>query len=168
VHAEEHRQLGAHQHGHGRLNVAIEDNRVSMELEAPGADIAGFEHAPATEAEKAALDKAKAKLSDGMSLFLLPSAAGCRLTGSTISMESDYGGEARDTRGAHDHQAHSDFVAEYTMECTAISRLTSITFEYFKVFPGAQELDISLITPKGQTSYEVGRDKPRIDLTGIM
>ncbi len=34
--------------------------------------------------------------------------------------------------------------------------------------PNAQELDISLISPKGQTSYEVKRDKPNLDLMRIM
>ena len=49
---EEHRQLGAHVHGHGRLNIAIEDKTVSIELEARGADIVGFEHEAATRGTK--------------------------------------------------------------------------------------------------------------------
>jgi len=32
----------------------------------------------------------------------------------------------------------------------------------------AEALDISLISPKGQSSYEVTRDKPHLDLAGIM
>ena len=43
-----------------------------------------------------------------------------------------------------------------------------MTFEYFNVFAGAQELDVSVISPKGQSSFEVKRDKPSLDLTGIM
>src|SRR5262249_38687966 len=43
-----HRELGPHEHGRGTLNIAIEGNRVSMELEVPGMDIAGFEHAAKT------------------------------------------------------------------------------------------------------------------------
>jgi hypothetical protein len=43
-----------------------------------------------------------------------------------------------------------------------------MTFDYFKAFPNSQELDISLISPKGQSSAEVKREKPRLDLTGIM
>ncbi len=43
-----------------------------------------------------------------------------------------------------------------------------MTFEYFNVFAGAQELDVSVVSPKGQSSYEVKRDKPSLDLTGIM
>ncbi|MBI4725036.1 MAG: DUF2796 domain-containing protein [Rhodomicrobium sp.] len=63
---------------------------------------------------------------------------------------------------------HSEFHAEYTLECSSPSHLTSMTFDYFKAFAGAQELDIAIISPKGQTSYEATRDKPALDLTGIM
>ena len=33
------RELDAHQHGHGVVNIAIEDQTLWIELEAPGADI---------------------------------------------------------------------------------------------------------------------------------
>ena len=36
---EEHRELGPHVHGHGTLNIAIDDKTVSMELEVPGMDV---------------------------------------------------------------------------------------------------------------------------------
>ena len=67
--AEEHRQLGAHVHGHGHLNIAIEGKKLTMELEVPGADIVGFEHEPSTPEQKAAVQQAKAKLADALALF---------------------------------------------------------------------------------------------------
>ena len=87
--AEEHRQLGAHVHGHGRLNIAIEDKTVSIELEAPGADIVGFEHEAATRAQRAAIEKAKATLAAGLSLFTPAAAAGCTQNASKVSIEAE-------------------------------------------------------------------------------
>lgn len=174
--AEEHRQLGAHVHGHGRLNIAIEDRTVSIELEAPGADIVGFEHEAATRAQSAAIEKAKATLASGLSLFTPAAAAGCTQNASKVSIEAEHehehehhaeGAKPDADDEAADHH-HSEFHAEYAFECASPDRLTSMTFDYFKAFPNAQELDISLISPKGQSSYEVNRDKPRLDLTGIM
>ena len=52
-----HREAGAHAHGHGKVNIAIEGQRLSIELEAPGADIVGFEHEAKTAAEKAAVKR---------------------------------------------------------------------------------------------------------------
>ncbi len=174
--AEEHRQLGAHVHGHGHLNIAIEDKAVSIELEVPGADIVGFEHEASTPEQKAALEKAKANLAPGLSLFAPAAAAECIQRSAKVSIEAENGDE-------HEHHAeggkpgakkededhhHSEFHAEYAFECVSPSRLTSMTFDYFKAFPNAQELNISVISPKGQNSYEVKRDKPSLDLTEIM
>ncbi len=170
--AQKHRQLGAHVHGHGRLSIAVEDNTVSIELEAPGADIAGFEHEASTPDQRAALEKPKAKLAAGLSLFTPSSAAGCTQKSAKVSIEAEHGDEhghhAEGAKEEEEDHHHSEFHAEYAFECASPARLTSMTFDYFKAFPDAQELDVSLISPKGQASYEVTRDKPRLDLTGIM
>ena len=50
----------------------------------------------------------------------------------------------------------------------ALSGLTGITFSYFKVFAGAQKLDVTVVTPKQQSRFEVTRVNPRIDLGGMM
>ena len=97
--AEEHRQLGAHVHGHGRLNIAIEDKTVSIELEAPGADIVGFEHEAATRAQSAAIEKAKATLASGLSLFTPAAAAGCTQNASKVSIEAEH---------EHEHEHHAE------------------------------------------------------------
>ncbi|ADP69855.1 hypothetical protein Rvan_0576 [Rhodomicrobium vannielii ATCC 17100] len=178
--AEEHRQLGAHVHGHGKLNIALEKNILSIELEAPGADIAGFEHEAATKEDKAKLEKAKATLAKGLELFTPASAAGCKQTSAKVALEAEHehegegkeehehAAEAKD----HDHEKgehhHSEFHVEYAFECAAPEKIASLSFGYFKAFPNAQELDVTVITPKGQSSYEVTKDKPKLELKGVM
>ena len=49
-----------------------------------------------------------------------------------------------------------------------MDKLTSIEFPYFRKFPGAEELEVNLVTTRGQTKFEVKRSKPRLDLTGAM
>jgi len=175
--AEEHRQLGAHVHGHGRLNIAVEGKKLSMELEVPGADIVGFEHEPSTPEQRGAVAEAKAKLANALALFAPAPQAGCKLDHVKVTTQPEHEDEHEHE---HEHEAnaaghedegehrHSEFHAEYGLECASPSRLTSMTFDYFNAFAGAQELDISIITPKGQSSFEVTRDKPSLDLTGIM
>ena len=48
--AAERRELGAHEHGHSKLNLAVEGTLVVMEIAAPGLDVLGFEH-PAETAD---------------------------------------------------------------------------------------------------------------------
>lgn len=170
--AQEHRQLGPHVHGHGRLNIAIEGKDMSMELEVPGMDIVGFEHEPSTPDQKAAMEKAKAKLADGLALFTPVSSAGCSMKTAKVATQAEHEDEHEEHGEAgHEEEAghhHSEFHVEYSFQCSSPSRLTSMTFDYFKAFPGAQELDIAVITPKGQSSFEVKRDQPSLDLAGIM
>lgn len=196
---DDHRELGAHVHGHGTFNIAVEDNRVSLELEVPGMDIVGFEHAPSSDEQKGAVEKAKALLSEPLALFALPAGAACKVAEAKVELDSAHahGGDAGDGDGHkhgddghadhddhddHDHATHEDddaeggghnhhhsqFHATYTLECAKPAELTSVTFDYFKHFAGAQRLTVNVVTAKGQASYEVSREKPALDIGGLM
>ena len=56
------------------------------------------------------------------------------------------------------------------MRSPATRRTTSarIEFVFFERFPGAEEIEVTVITESGQTRYEVERDAPRIDLKGLI
>jgi len=153
----QHREAGAHEHGRGTLNIAVEGKRVSMELEVPGADIVGFEHAAKTSQQKAAVEKAKAQLLAPQALFRLPAAAGCAVSAANVEVE---GGDGKGE--------HSEFHAQYTFDCQAPASLTSIEFDYFRTFTRAKRLDVGVVTSKGQNKFSVGPTKPRIDLGGMM
>ncbi len=173
----QHRELGAHEHGRGTLNIAVEGARISMELEVPGDDIVGFEHAAKTKKQKAAVEKAKAQLSAPLALFKLPDAAGCRVTEAKVEIEAgDHDRAKADEKSAKGEKGnahaegdgHSQFHAEYTLECASAGSIAAIEFPYFRAFAGAKRLDVNLITAKGQTKFEVTRAKPRISLSGMI
>ncbi len=191
--AQETRQLDAHEHGVGTLNIAIEGGTVAMAFEAPGADIVGFEYAAESDADIAAIDQAIATLSAPLDLFVMPAAAACTVVLAEAELE---GGDAHDEEDdhddhvhdeddhddhaddAHDHEAHDDhadhadeaghteFHAEYTLNCDTPEALTEITFAYFDVFPNALEVEVQIITSEGAQAFEVARDAPRLDLDG--
>lgn len=188
---EAHRELGAHVHGHGTLDIAIEDKKVSLELEVPGMDIVGFEHAASTDDQKAKVEKAKALLQNPLDIFALPASAGCKVASADVGIEAEHHGdddhdhdakEAKDEKGAdhahadhdkgdHDHEGHeghNQFHAAYALECSNPSQLATIGFGYFKQFAGAQSLTVNVVTGKGQSKYEVSREKPTLDLAGII
>ena len=100
VAAEEARQLDAHEHGVGELNIAFEGDKMLMEFHAPGADIVGFEYAAKTDAETTAIDEAIAVLSKPSNLFVLPDAAGCTVIEAAAELEIE---DADDDHDAHDH-----------------------------------------------------------------
>ena len=192
--AEETRQLDAHEHGVGQLDIAIDGQQIAMELHAPGADIVGFEYAAESANDLAAVDAAVAKLSAPLALFVLPEAAECSIVEASAGLESEeeheeHGDEHADDEHAHDEHAkdehgenghdedghddhadesgHTEFHGEYLLNCAEPSAITGIDFAYFGSFPNALEVEVQIITDTGATSFEVERDAPTLYLTGL-
>lgn len=162
VGAEETRQMEAHAHGVGQLDIAFEGNKIAMALHAPGADIVGFEYVAESAGDRAKLDQAVATLARPLDLFILPAAAACSVVHASASLDSEEG---------HDEHAqeeyHTEFHAEYVLNCADPAQATLITFAYFDTFPSALELEVQVISDRGATAFEVERDAPTLDLRDI-
>lgn len=195
--AQETRQLDAHEHGHSTLDIAVEENRVALTLEAPGFDIVGFEYEASTAEDRAKIDAAIATLSQPLSLFVMPAAAACTVVSASAGLvdetgdhdhdhdhdhaaheeaEHEHSHEAQKEAGhdhnhddEHDHEeasSHTEFHADYMLDCANPSALDRIEFAFFDAFPNAEEVDVQLISDSGADAFEVGRDAPVLDLAG--
>jgi hypothetical protein len=170
--SEESGQLGAHDHGVGALNIALENDRITMEFEAPGADIVGFEHAASTDEHRTEIENAVAKLAKPLQLFAFPAAAGCVVTRANVEL---HGGKEDDhaeheAHGDEDSEkaGHTEFHAEYDLTCASPDAITRIDFSYFIAFPNALELNVQLISDRGATAFDVERGNPVLDLAGAI
>ena len=178
VFAEQTRQLDAHEHGVGQLDIAFDGKQISMELHAPGADIVSFEYAAESAEDRAKVDAAVAMLARPLDLFVITEAAGCTIVQASAELDSDEG-QADHEDGHDDHEdanhqekntdepGHAEFHAEYLLACANPGAVTEITFTYFDAFPNALEVEVQLISNKGATSFEVERDAPILDLRGM-
>ena len=191
--AQEARQLDAHEHGVGKLNIAVDGTQVAMELHVPGADIVGFEYEPASAEDRALVEAAEETLKQPADLFVLPVAAECTVIEAAAHLEGEGGHEDHDDHDDHDEDhddhaeehadhdeddhdeddhdedaGHTEFHAEYVLSCAHPEALTDITFGYFEAFPNALEVDVQLITDNGATSFEVERDAPVLDLRSAL
>ncbi|MDC0912392.1 DUF2796 domain-containing protein [Paracoccaceae bacterium] len=185
VFSEEARQLNAHEHGIGVLNIAIEAPLVVMEFHAPGADIVGFEYAAKSDADLAAISAALKTLEAPLDLFVLPKAARCAVQAVQVELESDtdHGANEEDHQGhedEHDHKhedhddhdeqkhaassGHTEFHAEYSLICSNIEALTQIDFAYFEVFPNSKQVALQLISQSGARAFDIKSGAPRLDL----
>lgn len=189
VFASETRQLDVHEHGVGQLNIAFDGQQIAMELHAPGADIVGFEYAAESAKDRKAVDAAVAMLARPLDLFVVADAAGCSVAKASAELESeeshddhkaDHADDHKDDHAdeghkdeEHDHDdhaadaGHTEFHAEYLLECADPTAVTDITFAYFEVFPNALEVEVKVLSAAGATSFEVERDDPVLDLRGM-
>jgi len=182
--AQDTRELGAHEHGVGTLNIAIEGNTIAMAFEAPGADLVGFEYQAQSDSDLVAIDGALASLGVPLDLFVLPDAASCSVVEAKAELETedddhadhddhdDHEGhddhEDHDDHEGHDDHAtesgHTEFHAEYALTCANPDAVTQIGFAYFDMFPNALEVEVQIITATGAQAFEVERDAPILDL----
>lgn len=106
--AEDHfRSHDAHVHGEVEVNIAQDGQELLVEVTAPGADVVGFEHAPQTPEQVAALEKATALLSQPSKLFAFEG-ADCTLEYKSVTHtlgEDDHEGHDHD-HDKHDHDKH--------------------------------------------------------------
>ena len=167
------RQLDAHNHGFGELNVAIEGQTVVIELNSPAFNIVGFEHSPETNKDKAAIKDAVSVLNDGSKLFLFPTTAGCRLAsvhiGSSLidgqhsahkNHDDDHKDSKHDDHKDHDddhkeRDIHSEFQANYKFQCDVVEKVNTIQIMIFKHFPNTRQLDVKTILPNGQSAMKL-------------
>ena len=107
--AEDHfRSHDAHVHGEVEVNIAQDGQELLVEVTAPGADVVGFEHAPQTPEQVAALEKATALLNQPSKLFAFEG-ADCTLEYKSVTHtlgEDDHEGHDHDKHDHHDHEGH--------------------------------------------------------------
>lgn len=166
-HDHEHGSLGAHEHGVGRLNAALDGQTLELELESPAMNLVGFEHAATTDADKAKVAAARAQLEKPLALFNLPKAAGCVVASQELESplfgdkpaaddhdDDDHDEDAKD--GHEHHHDHSEIHAHYQFTCAAPGALKTLDLaNIFNTFPATQKIQVQLISPSGQQGVEV-------------
>lgn len=164
---EDHRDLGAHEHGHGTLNLVAVGSELAIELVLPAVNVVGFEHEPRTDEQRAAMATTRARLQRAEELFVPNVAAKCRVD----SVDVDFTGTVRDERDEHEEghdedgeESHSELHAEYRFVCDDASNLSEVEVRLLEQLLDVDELDVQLVTESQQTSMELKSDDASIKL----
>lgn len=157
----------AHVHGIAKLDVAVENKKVSLNLDTPLANLVGFEHVPKKEKDRLAMRKAETTLQNAKSLFVMPAAAGCEPVSTKIKSDILEKMNTKHTHAedkhAHKHDsAHADLEAAYEFTCVHPEQLNMIDVQLFKAFKGFRQIDVQLISPKGQSAQKLTPQETKI------
>ncbi|NSX04129.1 DUF2796 domain-containing protein [Cupriavidus gilardii] len=145
-----------HVHGQATLDVAVEDQVLSIALASPLDNVFGFERLPRTDAERQKVRQAVASLRDGAALFFPSPEADCRFEAAQVhlgALHHGLTGEGEAPRGkVHaEHQQHADLDADYRFRCTRPEALRSVEVRVFRLFPGVNRIAAQLATDKRQS-----------------
>ncbi|WP_040261537.1 DUF2796 domain-containing protein [Pseudomonas massiliensis] len=163
-----HGSLGAHEHGTARLDVALDGQTLALDLDSPGMNLVGFEHAPTSDADRAAVARAREKLTAPLELFNLPAAARCSVTRQEL-LSPLFGNAASDHDHDHDehdadaHHEHSDVDGHFQLHCEQPQALTGLDLaRFFTTFPSTHKVLVQAITPNGQVGLDATPDNSKL------
>ncbi len=168
-------QQHAHVHGRGELNVAVDAQMVTIQLESPLDSLLGFERAPRTDAERKRVADAVARLRAADKLFRIDPAAQCTLK--SVELESAALGlgkaatpaaqSAAEAGGKHDHRGkdddeHADIDMTAVFACTSAARARFVDVGLFEAFPRYKAIDAQVAAPGGQAKRTLTKAAPRL------
>ena len=183
------RTADAHTHGDAELAIVLEKNMLTIELDTPVYNILGFEHAPETNIQKAALKKAELDLGRGDTLFTPNNQADCTSFSNdeTVALfdtnmldeeshenEGDHHGH-KETHDNNEHQneahtddhdevRHTDVVLSYVFKCQNPDKLSNLRINLFEFFEKLSEIDATILGPSTQKQVTLTRNQSQLDI----
>ncbi|OIN13976.1 DUF2796 domain-containing protein [Oceanisphaera psychrotolerans] len=172
---------GVHEHGFGRLSLALDQQQLVLELLVPAADVVGFEHAPTDEAEQAQLTDALKRVQQADTLFHLSEAAACQLNTSRVLEEDtdaheleEHADEPEHKHGHHENEhadehhhehhddepGHNDVLVQYRYRCQQPLALNRLSTTLFEQFPSLTRVELQGIVPAGQIATTLSPEQP--------
>lgn len=183
---------GAHEHGAAELFLSAEGKAVAITFNLPAHSAVGFETAAVSAEQRAAVERARARLLAPSDLFILEGNA-CALIEATVDVsglmvaddnpsqsknDSDHDEGDRKASDVHhrEHHAHddddpsppaeshSDVSAAYTFNCESDDALTRITFGPDELPFSLEQVDVFWVADWGQGAGQAVPQKLRVDL----
>lgn len=164
---------GAHVHGEGEINIAVEGTRAKVELRAPSESIYGFEHEARSAADKKKRAAAMELLETRMHrMVLFDPALGCKFSDAKVveKKEKGHGNEKRaDKREKHSHgdkhsAEHREVHAEYNVNCQRPLAGSVVRFAVTKSFPNLEKVRVQGLSEKKQSGVEIVKDRGNLQL----
>lgn len=144
-----------HAHGKAEMELTIQGDSLRAVFRAPMDSLLGFEHAPKTDKQKAAIEQLRKKLSSPSQFFVPSPTAQCAQSAAEASSTLFTGKVSG---------AHSDLEYRFAFKCANIKALTELDAVLFADYPRLHEIRALVVTDKGQRSITV---KKRNRLIGL-
>lgn len=141
-----------HVHGAGSLNASLEGNQITISLELPLDAATGFERAPRTPQEKAALDETARYLSSAVGVFSPSPDAQCSVQDAQVRMPF--------IDGRANAGDHADIEATYVFRCARPAALKSVETSLFRQFRRLYRLEVQQVAPNGQRATRLTPKQP--------
>jgi len=166
--------LEAHVHGKALLQVAVDQQTLTLYFSSPLDNLLGFEHKPRTKAQIDQVNKMIKQFYQDQ-LFSPSKAAQCTLKHvdlDSLVIKKKYAEHHEDAHKheTHEHETHqhasgkdhADLDAEVIYHCKQAKRLTDLKVNVFKAFPNLHALDVEIVSNRGQSAQQLTPKNNRV------
>ncbi len=155
-----HATEAAHVHGLMRLDIAVDQQVLTVQLASPLDSLLGFERAPRTPAERRSADALLKRMGVATTLFKPDAAARCVAT--SVSIES---AALQAPAPASGPQAgHADLDVRYAFTCANPDQLTTLKIGLFDAFPRLRKIEVQVAGARAQSRQTLQRPNKTITL----
>ena len=153
--------VGAHEHGIARLGLAVDGNRLTVDLELPAESVFGFERAPRSAEERATVAEALDRLrTGGARLIAFPDGATCAVDSAEVAapagFEDDHAGEDQQPH-EHEGDGHEDVHLLASLTCSR-EPLGTASLRFADLLPDVVQVDLTVFTAAGEAAGRVTPD----------
>ncbi|MEX2476389.1 DUF2796 domain-containing protein [Marinobacter sp.] len=154
---------GAHRHGHGQLQVAVEGGRVDLVFTSPAYNLAGFERDARTPEEEAQLEDLADWL--GTQPLVDTDPASCTVVAAQVHHSGSANAEqhhdhGHDSDDHHDGEAenHREYEVSQQLECGELANGQNLNATIMGEYPDIEALSVQWVTETGQGSTRLEQD----------
>ena len=162
----------AHVHGIATLQAALDGNRLNVDFSSPLDNLVGFEHAPRTDKQKAAVRQMAERL-NAPELWFVPNAeAGCKRTSVNLesavldrTLLSGAGAERKPAAAKPDAskgpqkkahaEEHSALSVDIVYTCDRPQALSGLELKVFEAFPRLKRIDAQVVGARKQKAAKL-------------
>ena len=161
----------AHVHGIGTLQVAVEGERLTLEFASPLDNLVGFERAPRTDKEKAAVRQMLDRLQKPEDLIVPSPEARCTRTSVKVDapvLDAQRAADASASKagapaakdkekraGKSEKSEHAGLEAHVVFRCEQPQNLKGLRVALFDAFPKLRRVDAQVAGAKKQTALKL-------------
>jgi hypothetical protein len=156
--AAEFRSRPPHVHGLATVDIAVDGSALAITFRAPAINVIGFEHAPTTPEENAAVAQANQTFKAGDRLFVTSAGAGCSQRAATLTPITYETGDEKP------NGPQADYEVAYRFECKHVDKLAWVDTTLFAAMRNAQRITVNVVADRLQTQVELVPGQHRIAL----
>ena len=156
-------ELGAHVHGVATLQIAVDENIMTLDFSSPLDNLLGFEHVPRNAKQKAAVKNMVDNLNKADQFFIPTADAQCTLQ--SVKLDSPVlepkHGKKRNPGPMSGERAHADLDGEFVFACKQTGKLHDLEVKLFDTYPNLHQLKVEIATLKKQAAANLTPDQRR-------